>query len=301
MSHLRTQTILFDLTHSEMLNIKEEDFLEFSKLLKDLGLEIKTNDNQDLSKTLLENIDVLVIGNPINEYFSKDEIKEIINYVREGGRLLLISEYGADYLQKTNLNDLSGNEFGIYFQKNIIKEKNEFNENCSSIVKIRKFKDHPTTSQLREINIGGACSLLINGKAKSVVETDSSAWTETYDETKNEWKKDEPEGVKRIASYMQYGRGKIFAIGDVDIFSNDENIGILKLDNKKFIRNIIEWLMDPFQDEDVLAWVLAQMGQVETHINNLNRKINNIIESMSILEERISNMEENDQKKIETV
>ncbi|TXT58866.1 MAG: hypothetical protein BAJALOKI2v1_290022 [Promethearchaeota archaeon] len=292
MSHLRTKTILFDLSHTEMLNINEEDFSELLELLNDLGLTIKTNENNDLKKAQFESVDILVLGNPINEYFSKNEFKEIINYVREGGSLLLISEYGADYLQKTNLNDLSGNEFGIYFQKNLIKEKNEFNENCSSILKIRNFNHHEITSQLREIIIGGSCSLILNGKAKPLIETDESAWTETYDEAKNEWLKDAgTEGVQKIASYMQYGRGKVFCIGDIDIFSNDENIGIPRLDNRKFVRNVINWLMEPPEEEDIFHWILNQMGNVQTNVNNLNRKINNIIESMSILEERISDVE----------
>lgn len=292
MSHLRTKTILFDLSHTEMLNINEEDFSELLELLNDLGLTIKTNENNDLKKAQFESVDILVLGNPINEYFSKNEFRDIINYVREGGSLLLISEYGADYLQKTNLNDLSGNEFGIYFQKNLIKEKNEFNENCSSILKIRNFNHHEITSQLREIIIGGSCSLILNGKAKPLIETDESAWTETYDEAKNEWLKDAgTEGVQRIASYMQYGRGKVFCIGDIDIFSNDENIGIPRLDNRKFVRNVINWLMEPPEEEDILHWILNQMGNVQNNVNNLNRKINNIIESMSILEERISDVE----------
>ncbi|GAH25157.1 unnamed protein product, partial [marine sediment metagenome] len=63
-------------------------------------------------------VDVLVLGNPIDDYFSNIEIKDIVNFVRTGGNLILISEYGADYLQKTNLNDIAPN-FGILFEKNI--------------------------------------------------------------------------------------------------------------------------------------------------------------------------------------
>ena len=98
------RTILFDLFHNEMLDINENDFSDFLNLLKRFNLKIKKNENKNLTSKLLENVNILVIGNPIDDYFSNIEIKDICNYVRIGGSLLLISEYGADYLQKTNLN-----------------------------------------------------------------------------------------------------------------------------------------------------------------------------------------------------
>ena len=95
--------ILFDLNHNEMLDIEDNDFSDFSDLLHSLGLKVNKNENKNLTDKILENIDILIIGNPIDNYFSSIEIKEIINFVREGGRLILVSEYGSDYLQKTNL------------------------------------------------------------------------------------------------------------------------------------------------------------------------------------------------------
>ncbi len=101
----------------------DKDFSDFLKLLNNLNFKIEKNENKDLTKKVLENIDVLVLGNPIDDYFSNIEIKETVNFVRLGGALLLVSEYGADYLQKTNLNDIA-NHFGFLFEKNLIKEQN---------------------------------------------------------------------------------------------------------------------------------------------------------------------------------
>jgi len=89
------KTILIDLNHSEMLTLDDE-FSDFLKLLQNLNLKIKKNENKDLTKKVLEGVDVLVLGNPIDDYFSNIEIKDIVNYVRVGGNLLLVSEYGAD-------------------------------------------------------------------------------------------------------------------------------------------------------------------------------------------------------------
>jgi len=287
------KTVLIDLSHNEMLNIQEEEFSEFLELLKPLNLKIRTNENRNITEKQLQNIDILIIGNPIDNYFSSIEIKSIIDFVREGGNLLLISEYGADYLQKTNLNDISGKYFGIYFQKNIVKKYNKINQNCNNILTIQDFKDHITTSQLRDIILGGSCSLLINKNSEPLFYSKES-WTEVYNDLEKKWAKDEDNQQQIMGAYTEYGRGKVVALGDIDIFSNDPNIGLNLFDNRKFILNIFDWFTtDPAKDNDVLGWVLNQLGGLQNEIKEINNKINNIIETSTVLEKRISMLEEN--------
>ena len=103
MSYLKNKAILFDLAHKEMLNIEENEFSELFNLLQRFNVKIGKNENKDLKRDILKKVDILIIGNPINDFFSNIEIKSIVDYVRQGGRLLLISEYGSDFLQKTLL------------------------------------------------------------------------------------------------------------------------------------------------------------------------------------------------------
>ena len=287
------KTLLIDLNHNEMLNIHEDDFSEFLGLLGSFNLKIRTNENKNITDKVLQNIDILIIGNPIDEYFSSIEIKSIIDFVREGGNLLLISEYGADYLQKTNLNDISGKYFGIYFQKNIVKKYNKINQNCNNILTIQDFIDHITTSQLRDIILGGSCSLLINKNSEPLFYSKES-WTEVYNDLEKKWSKDEDNQQQIMGAYTEYGRGKVVALGDIDIFSNDPNIGLNLFDNRKFILNIFDWFTtDPAKDNDVLGWVLNQLGGLQNEIKEINNKISNIIETSTVLEKRISALEEN--------
>ena len=291
------KTVLFDLSHNEMLNINEEEFSEFLNLLDSLNLRIKTNENKNLTEKLLQNIEILIIGNPIDEFFSSIEIKAIIDFVRDGGNLLLVSEYGADFLQKTNLNDISGKYFGIYFQKNIIKEYNKLNQNCSSILTIQDFKKHKITKQLRDIILGGSCSFLLNQNSEPLLLSRES-WTEVYNDLAKEWSKEGENYPQIMAAYTEYGRGKVVALGDIDIFSNDSNIGLNRLDNHKFILNILNWFIEEnLTDNDVLGWVLNQLGGIQSDIKEINHKINNIIETATILEKRISSLEENSHQK----
>lgn len=286
------KTVLIDLAHNEMLNIDDEEFNEFLNLLKRLDLKIKKNESGHITKEILENIDLLILGNPIDDFFSSLEIKHIIDHVRIGGGLLLLSEYGADYLQKTNLNDISG-KFGIFFEKNIIKEMNSNNHNCTSILHIQDFLKHQITKNLREIIIGGACSLFLSKEVKPLLQSnDKSVWSEVYNNTSEEWIKQQ-EKQQIIAAYTEFGQGKVVAIGDIDIFTSNSRIGINTFDNRKFLQNIINWLIEPVRESKVMGFILSQLGELQYEIRETNKVLNNIIETITILEKRISYLEVN--------
>jgi hypothetical protein len=286
---MQRKTILFDLNHNEMLNLGEE-FSDLLKILQYLDLKIKKNEDKDVTKKILEEVDVLILGNPIDDYFSNIEIKDIVNFVRSGGNLMLVSEYGADYLQKTNLNDLASN-FGIIFEKNLIKEQNSHHQNCSSILHIQQFPTHDIVSGLREVIIGGACSLFLKKGAKALLQTNKeNIWSEVYSSNSEEWVKSREE-QHTLAAYTNFGRGKVVAIGDIDIFCSDDNIGINSLDNNKFLRNAINWLIEPIKRPEVMSFILDQLGDLQSGVKEIQNTINNIIETISILETRISYLE----------
>lgn len=295
---MQSKVILIDLSHGEMLTL-DDDFSDFLKLLHNLNFKIEKNDNKDLTKKVLNNIDVLILGNPIDDYFSNIEIKEIVNFVRLGGSLLLVSEYGADYLQKTNLNDIS-THFGFLFEKNLIKEENPKNHNCSSILHIHEFPETDFLNGLREVVIGGTCSLYLKKGASALLETNKlNNWSEIYNNSSEEWEKDK-EQQHIIAAYAKFGQGKVIALGDIDIFCSDDNIGINSLDNQKFLNNLFSWLVEPVKKSDVNSFILEQIGGLQNGVKNIQTTINNIIETMSILEKRLTNIEENSENLEET-
>lgn len=285
------KTILFDIAHNEMLNVEDKEFTEFINLLHRIDVNIKKNENEHLTSDELKNINLLIIGNPIDDYFSSIEIKDIVGFVRSGGGLLLLSEYGSDYLQKTNLNDIAG-KFGISFEKNLVKEVNMTNQNCTSILHIHDFIKHQMTKHLREVRIGGACSLFLSKNAGPLLQTNENSWPEIFNSSTEQWTKEEEEEKQNIAAFSEFGQGKVVAIGDIDIFTSDSNIGIKSLDNQKFIQNIINWLIAPVKESKVMSFVLNQLGEINFQIRETNKIINNIIETMTILEKRISYMEE---------
>jgi hypothetical protein len=275
-----------------MLNIEDNEFTDFLDLLRKLDVNVKKNENENLTQEVLKQVDLLVIGNPINDFFSSDEIREILDFVRTGGGLLLFSEYGSDYLQKTNLNDISG-KFGITFQKNLIKEVNKDNQNCTSILHIQDFSKHQLTKHLREVKIGGACSLFLNKNAKSILETEDTSWPEIYNSSTEQWTKEDEEEKQIVGAFSEFGRGKVVALGDIDMVTSDSNIGLKSLDNQKFMQNVINWLIEPVEEPKIMSFLLNQIGDLQFEIRETNKVVNNIIETMTILEKRMSYLEEN--------
>ncbi|MFW9941427.1 MAG: hypothetical protein ACFFFT_10340 [Candidatus Thorarchaeota archaeon] len=288
------KTILFDVAHNEMLNVDDKEFSEFLNLLSRLDINIKKNKNEHLIKEIVRDVDLLVIGNPIDDFFSTSEIKVIIDFVRSGGGLLLLSEYGSDYLQKTNINDISG-KFGIKFEKNLIKEVNQANQNCTSILHIQDFLNHQVTKHIREMKIGGACSLFLSKDAKPLLQSNKKSWSEIFNSSTEQWVKEGEEEKQIIAAYTEFGQGKVVAIGDIDIFTSDSNIGSNSFDNQRFIQNVINWLIEPVSESKVMTFILNQLGDLHFEIRETNKVINNIIETMTILEKRISYLEEQSQ------
>jgi hypothetical protein len=255
-----------------------------------MDLNVKSIEGDGLKAEHIRNADLLIIGNPIDNFFSSVEVKIIIDFVRTGGSLLVLSEYGADFLQKTNLNDVVG-KFGIMFERDLIKEINSTNQSSVSILHIHDFQKHELTKQLREVRIGGACSLSLSKEAKPIFHTIENSWPEIYNTSTEQWIKEEGEHRQIIAAYNEFGKGKVVALGDIDIFSADSNIGLNCLDNEKFIQNVISWLLEPVKESQVLSFVLDQLGDLQYEIRETNKIINNIIETMTILEKRLSYLE----------
>ena len=289
---MQKNNVLIDTNHNEMLNIEDKEFSDFFDLLNRIDVNVRKNENEQIKLDILKETDLLLIGNPIDDFFSSIEVKSVVDFVRSGGGLLLLSEYGSDYLQKTNLNEIAG-KFGINFEKNLVKEVNKANQNYISTLPITNFLKHPLTKNIREIKIGGSCSLSLSKDSKPLLLTSQNSWPEVFNSSTEQWIKEDEENEQIIAAFTEFGKGKVVAIGDIDIFTSDSNFGLNSLDNQKFIQNIINWLIEPVKESKITTFILNQLGDLQFEIRESNKVLNNIIETMTILEKRISYLEEN--------
>ena len=59
-----------------------------------------------------------------------------------------------------------------------------------------------------------------------------------------------------------------------------------------FLQNCLDWLLKPVEESNVFSFTLNQLGIIQNEIKELNNTTNNMIETMTILEKRISILEE---------
>ncbi|MHA1805337.1 MAG: hypothetical protein ACTSU4_12545, partial [Promethearchaeota archaeon] len=107
--------------------------------------------------------------------------------------------------------------------------------------------------------------------------------------------KKEKEKKKEIilAACSHHGKGKIIGIGDVDIFSNTPRIGISANDHERLLLNLLKWFKEPVAESKLRIWILNQIGMLQHSVKEINLKLNNIIETLTLLEKRISLVEAN--------
>jgi len=284
--------VLIDYAHGEILNISDPEYEDFSNLLKQLGYKITLNYSNLLDNQILKEIDVLIIGCPVNHYLLKEEINSIINFVINGGGLLVISEYGGDSIQKTNLNDLTKN-FGIYFENTLVKSSQ--NSGSFSLPIIKTSTNHLLTKNINKIVFGGACSIRIAKDAYCIVSSNSDMWIEIYDDLNNVWIKSDNQNVPLIAN-TTYGQGKVVAIGDIDLFTNHSIFGLKALDNYKLITNFFSWFANPVSSENTIDWLLNQTSIQKENLFELKEMFKSLEETIEKLNRKVKYLEESNLK-----
>jgi len=280
--------ILFDYAHGEMLNLEDSEYKSFRELLKSMECVISSNDTDRISPELLQNIDVLVLGCPVESYLISSEISAIIDFVSAGNSLLVVSEVGV--LQKTNLNDLM-KHFGLYFENTTVRSQKSTETN--SIIMITDIIEHSITKNVKKIMFGG-CSTIRTVKAKGSMDvclSGEDTWIEVYDEIHNTWIKNSEIHVP-VVSVSIYGLGRIAAITDVDMFGSNPLFGLDSLDNKQLIQNLILWFHTPVRSGATIEWLLSQFSQMREDMLEIGDKFDNMVTTARILENRISQLEE---------
>jgi len=288
MPKAKNMRILFDYAHNEILKLEDTEYHPLCKLLKSMECAIGFNHENRITQEILHNVDVLVIGCPVESYFVSHEIATIVDWVSSGGNLLVMSDIGI--LQKTNLNDLM-KHFGLYFENTTLRSKK--NEETNSIVMINDIVEHAITKNVKKIMVGG-CSTIRTVKAKGSMDvclSGEDSWVEVYDEINNKWLKNSDVHVP-IVSISIFGQGRIAAFGDVDMFSSNPLFGLSALDNKQLIQNLIMWFHTPVRSGATIDWLLTQFSQMREDIMDIGDKFDNLVTTARILENRISLIEE---------
>ena len=249
----------FDYSHRNKLTIEDPGFNDFIEYLFNSDLKLGKIEAGITYKKLTD-YNVFIIGVPgADSHISSEEIEYLINYVKDGGSLLVINDKGGDFENKNNLNELTKN-FGVKFNPDQLFDNENFTKDISRPI-IKDFRKHFITRDITEIIHSNACTLKIDESIETedidvsaiAFSSKESAWHKIFDG--EDWV-DEPVERVPIIAIGHYGLGKIVAIGNLSLFSGfHASYGIHAVDNLKLISSIISWLMNKAHSQE------AQLSQ----------------------------------------
>ena len=208
--------ILIDFSHSNRLSIEELSILA-SRLIS-RGLNVETLNEESL-KEELPKAKGLIIACPAKK-FSKEGKEAIEDFVKSGGKLLLI----GDPTRKSEINSLSL-KFGLIFEADYLYNLKE-NDAYFRNIFISQFRENELTKGLKKIVLYTAGSITCSDNC-SIALTDENTFSSLI------------ETRKELSPIALTKESKVLAIYDFTFMIEPYN-GIC--DNNRLISNIADWL-----------------------------------------------------------
>lgn len=234
---------MVDLSHKEAL----EEFPEFSLSEDTYEVEYIDKNEGPITFEMLEDFDILFIGNIIHtkdgkdDKFTQNELKDIKRFIGGGGGLLLTSGDGGD----KDVSMKNGSIRVLYKITGVRRFWNGIIQEASSnfIVKkknilITDLFSHPITEGVTEL-------VLPNCTFFTITEEDVEDIIVTSEKAEFRYHQDNKLGAigpVPICIVSKFYNGRSICIGSSDWLTEDSDFGLDAGDNLKFLSNIIEWL-----------------------------------------------------------
>ncbi len=214
-----------------------------------------------LSGSILECCDILMLPTPFGTMVENEEYEAIARWVYAGNGILVFGNYLMESHHYINLNQLMY-KFGIEFSHDLVMPSNRedfrscrgqaFGLNQDLIVVTEPTsipKSHPLLSGVHKVAFQSSCTVLCSSHVALSVST-----SENFSIMKATGQKNEIGKILQIEDYvidkratarflvgLQYGAGRVLAIGSWKIFLNDF-IHNETLDNGRLLSNAVSWL-----------------------------------------------------------
>ena len=282
-------SLLVDLSHNNLLKPTDADFSDFFEFLRTKGYDIhQTAPKDKITPESFDNIRAFLIGVPQSTYLFQSEINAILDFVRNGGSLLLSHRYGGDLIQKTNLNDLTSH-FGIYFENTLIKDPH--NVGIDTLPVLTKFEGNPIMDGIRKLVFPAPCSLRVAKDAQPLVSSNITGEVEIFNPHTHEWINQTTSESLPLVAYAIYGQGRVIVFGTPDFLVNEPLFGLPSLDNRNFCTNVFNWVMNPVSDGEIRDWMLQQLGTFSAEIARLNVGVELVNKTLNSFDKRIRDLE----------
>ncbi len=177
------------------------------------------------------------------EFYELDELLILENFVRDGGRLLIVGDpTRIDFVHA--INTIAGH-FGIIFEDDYIYNLDENDSNYLNVI-LRDFADHPLTEGLEEIVVRSAHSL--RAAEGGLVFGDENTYS-SLRETPGD-----------VTAVVLTSDGNVLALPDLTFLTGPYNTFA---DNDRFIDNIVAFLLNGEREFDLLDFPYFYEGTVE--------------------------------------
>ena len=243
-----TIKILIDLSHNEQLTSFPEQVFSNSDFFFDF-----TRPTDDLSEYNLNQYNLIIIGNPkprksTELLFKPSEIKNIKDYVKKGGNLLITSGARGDYNLANNLGSLrvfhniagiSQYHYAILFHMT----KNHYFQKKVNLI-IKEFPKHPIFKDFNskdKLIFGKSTYFTLKPKSNAIILLNSPNDTDTH-----YYALDEEKTIDNVPLFVvnEYFKGKVAIIATSEFLSKNKLSGIEAGSNKKFLFGLLSWFLD---------------------------------------------------------
>lgn len=198
-------------------------YSELTILLRDAGFLV-TESNLPVTVSLVfePSGSVLVMGPAVGQTYTKKEITAIVEYVKNGGGLLILAETavpGTDNFQNT-----LASQFGIRFRNgSVVDTTNSIRDTAGQWIFARS-----DFFGIERVSLPVAVPLIMTGSALSLLSTAKASIP----------------AQAVVGAAVKFGKGRVVCIGDSQFLGNGGNkeIGIECAQNKEFALALFSWL-----------------------------------------------------------
>ncbi|MFX0076082.1 MAG: hypothetical protein ACFE96_11605 [Candidatus Hermodarchaeota archaeon] len=236
-----------DYSHNNMLTLEASSYADFTQFLFTSAYKLGKIEAGFHSIEKVKSYNAIIMSIPKNINLAPKEIEVLEEYVRTGGSLLIVGSRGGEYVNRTNINELT-RKFGFEFVTDEINDSVNY-VNLQKRPLLNNFKPHYITENVKKIVLSSACSLgtvkLTAAQEKDIkievlVRGGLNCWRNRFNGS--EWVEEDCPKIPLLLT-SEYFHGQVVAFGTLSIFSSlGREYGFSAFDNDIIIANILRWL-----------------------------------------------------------
>ena len=194
-------------------------FSEYKNALRQRGYTVNHLTSGEITSSLLSSCNALFIS-PYHYQYSSSEKEALLDYVTNGGSVLIVGEWGpgTQYQALQNILDV----FSVVTDNNKVTDTlHSEGEDFWILYSSGNFTCHPVIQGISEIGLYAGSTLTASGWNTII---------QTYNDS------NPPE--KPVVISKSIGMGRVIVIGDSDVFYHYS-----EFDNKQFTLQLMDWLL----------------------------------------------------------